>query len=166
MRSMQAVRRKSSTWRVAMTIVGVATVLAMSPAAVQAADAPLSLPTVTVTGTKAADATPVEASYAESVFTHLSKASRYPTSREASLERPSGTATVWVEVQRNGKVVGHGIEQSSGSPILDNMAIELVTRAKYMALPKDGWPDQPKHRFVVSYKFDGPAMTAGKSGKP
>ena len=128
----------------------------------QAADEPQKLPAVTVTGEKNPAATPVEVAYTDSTFTKLGKASRYPSSREASLDRPSGTAKVWVEVQRSGKVVGHGLESPSGSKLLDQAAINLATRAKYAPLPADAWTGEAKHRFVVSYAFDGAAMTAGK----
>ena len=130
---------------------------------VRAADDVQTLPKVTVTGTGNPGETPVETAYAGTIFQRLEKASRYPTGREASEERPSGTAKVWFELQRNGKVAGHGVEQSSGSQLLDRMALTLVTRQKYPALPQDGWPDGAKHRFVVSYKFDGNAAGAASS---
>ncbi len=131
----------------------------------RAADVPQKLPAVTVTGEKSATASPGEVAYADAMFKKLDKASRYPTGREASLDRPSGTAKVWVELQRSGKVVGHGVEQSSGSPLLDQMAVNLVTRAKYASLPQDVWTGETRHRFVASYKFDGAAMTAGAPAK-
>ena len=120
------------------------------------------LPTVTVTSTRNPVETPVEVAYADALHHRLEKQSSYPTSREASLQLPSGTSTVWVDVQRNGRVVGHGLEQSSGSQILDARAVQLAARAKYPPLPTDGWAGQTKHRFVVSYRFDGAAATAGR----
>lgn len=123
-----------------------------------------TLPKVTVTGSRDAAETPVEAAYATTVFKRLEKASRYPSGREASETRPSGTTQVWFELLRNGKVAGHGIEKSSGSQLLDRTAMTLVTREKYPALPQDGWAGGPKHRFLVSYQFDGNA--AGLPSKP
>ncbi len=119
-----------------------------------AADDVQTLPRVTVTGTRGASETPAEAGYADAVFRKLDKTAHYPTGREASQARPSGTATVWFELQRNGKLAGKGVEQSSGSQVLDQMALTLVSRQKYAALPADAWAG-PKHRFVVRYQFDG-----------
>ncbi|MGI9026492.1 MAG: TonB family protein [Burkholderiaceae bacterium] len=131
---------------------------------VQAADDVQMLPKVTVTGIRNPDATPTEVAYTDAVFKRLDRGSRYPTGRQASEERPSGTTTVWFELQRNGKVAGRGIEKTSGSQLLDQMAVELVARQKYAALPPDGFTDGAKHRFVVSYKFEGNA--AGLPSKP
>lgn len=138
--------------------------LLAGPLPAQAADDVQTLPKVTVTGTRNPGATPTEAAYADAVFKRLERGSRYPTGRQASEERPSGTTTVWFELQRNGKVAGRGVEKSSGSPLLDQMAVALVGRQKYPALPADGFTDGTKHRFLVSYKFDGNA--AGLPSKP
>ena len=134
----------------------------MSALPATAADEPQRLPGVTVTGEKNPSASPAEVAYADAAFKKLDKASRYPSGREVSLSRPSGTAKVWVDVQRNGKVVGHGLESPSGSKVLDQTAVNLATRAKYAPLPADAWAGEGKHRFVVSYAFDGTAMTAAK----
>ena len=138
--------------------------LLAGPVPGRAADGAQVLPKVTVTGTRNPDATPTEAAYTDTVFKRLERGSRYPTGREASEERPSGTTTVWFELQRNGRVAGRGVEKTSGSQLLDRMAVELVARQKYPALPQDGFTDGAKHRFVVSYKFQGNA--AGLPSKP
>ena len=134
------------------------------PVPVQAADDAQVLPKVTVTGTRNPGATPTEAAYTDAVFKRLDRGSRYPTGREASEVRPSGTTTVWFELQRNGKVAGRGVEKTSGSQLLDQMAVELVGRQKYPPLPQDGFTDGAKHRFVASYRFEGNA--GGLPSKP
>lgn len=37
------------------------------------------------------------------------------------------------------------------------MAVVLIARQKYPALPQDGFTNGAKHRFVVSYWFEGNA---------
>lgn len=142
-----------------------ATVLAFTTTVVDATAAePVGTgPRVTVTATRNPNETPSETKYADVVYKKLQSASRYPTSREASLTRPSGTTTVWVEVARDGKVKGRGIQQSSGSPLLDQEARSLVGRTRFPAFASGDWGDGATHRFVVSYEFDGVAMTAGKT---
>jgi outer membrane biosynthesis protein TonB len=133
----------------------------VSPA--HAAD-PATLPGVTVTATRNPGETPVEAAYTTTLSQRLEKFARYPTGRDASVACPSGTSTIWFELARSGKVVGHGVESTSGSQILDQRAVELAIRAKYAMLPQDAWAgDAAKHRFVVSYKFDCNAATAPKA---
>ena len=76
----------------------VAACLLAGPAPGRAADDVQVLPTVTVTGTRNPGATPTEAAYTDTVFKRLDRGSRYPTGREASEGRPSGTTTVWFEL--------------------------------------------------------------------
>ena len=122
-------------------------------------------PTVTVNASRNPTATPSESAYIETAYKKLQRASRYPSGREASLSRPSGTATVWVDVARDGRVKGRGVDQSSGSPLLDDMAKSLVGRGRFPSFAAGDWDNGATHRFVVSYQFDGVAMTAGKAGK-
>lgn len=121
-------------------------------------------PGVTVTASRDA-ATPSEAAYVAAAFRKLQAASRYPSGREASLARPSGTTTVWANVARDGRVKARGIEQSSGSPLLDGMARSLIGRSRFPAIASGDFGSGATQRFVVSDRFDGIAMTAGKDSK-
>jgi protein TonB len=125
-------------------IVGVGSAASASPG-------PDTGPTVTVRAARVAD----EAAYVSAVRLQLDRAKRYPTGREASLSRPSGTTAVWVDIARDGHPVGRGVVRSSGSGLLDWTATNLVGRADYPAFPADAWSDGPTHRFLVSYRFVG-----------
>ena len=138
--------------------------LTMSAPAVHAAEPVQVGPGVTVTASRDAT-TPSEAAYVEAAYRKLQAASRYPSGREASLERPSGTATVWANVARDGRVRSRGLEQSSGSPLLDGMARNLVGRTRFPAIAAGDFGGGATQRFVVAYRFDGVAMTAGKASK-
>ncbi len=94
-----------------------------------------------------------EAIYAERVRTALRSAKHYPTGREASLQRPSGTSTVWFIVNRNGDLADAGIANSSGFMLLDNAALSTVRRGTYPAFPNDAWPDKTQQRFSVELNF-------------
>jgi TonB family protein len=115
-------------------------------------------PTVTVTAAR--PLTTNEINYVNTLHTELDRTKRYPTSREASISHPSGTATVWVDVSRDGRVIGRGVQDSSYSQILDQMATTLVGRASYAAFPADGWTNGSTHRFVVAYRFSQDSETA------
>lgn len=118
-----------------------------------AADAPPMGPAVTVTASRPAVDTPLEVAYATQLRRQLDRAKRCPTGREASLAQPSGSASVWVDVWRDGKVVDRGLVRTSGSGLLDSMAGSLVARTRYPAFPDTAWTERPTHRFLVTYDF-------------
>lgn len=95
----------------------------------------------------------IESGYVATVRAQLNANKRYPTGREASLQRPSGKAVVWFVLNRNGALNDAGIEDSSNSIILDNAALSTVRRTPYAAWPEGGWPGQAQHRFTVTLDF-------------
>jgi outer membrane biosynthesis protein TonB len=144
---------------VATTLVCSVLAAAGTGGAAVASPAPQTGPTVTVTALQ----TPGELAYVATVHRQLGRAKRYPTGREASLSRPSGTTTVWVDVARDGHPVGRGISRSSGSGLLDWTATNLVGRTNYPAFPVDAWAGGTQQRFVVSYRFVGQAGAPGNA---
>lgn len=158
-----APRRSTPTARHRVLALGVA-VLAWTTTAAIAAE-PVQLgPTVTITASRDA-LSPSETAYVEAAHQKLQKASRYPSGREASLERPSGTTIVWANVGHDGRVKGRGVEQSSGSPLLDGMARSLIGRARFPAMAAGDFASGATQKFVVAYAFDGVSMTSGRAGK-
>jgi protein TonB len=95
----------------------------------------------------------MESSYVATVRAQLNANKRYPTGREASLQRPSGKAVVWFVLNRNGALHEAGIEDSSNSIILDNAALSTVRRTSYANWPEGSWPGQSQHRFTVTLDF-------------
>jgi protein TonB len=95
----------------------------------------------------------VENNYIASVRATLNANKRYPTGREASLQRPSGKVKVWFVLLRNGSLQDSGIDESSNSIILDNAALSTVRRTNYVAWPDSSWPNQSQHRFSVTLEF-------------
>jgi protein TonB len=94
-----------------------------------------------------------ENAYVLSVRTLLNATKRYPTGREASLQRPTGKAVVWFVLNRNGNLQEAGIEDTSNSILLDNAALSTVRRTSYTAWPEGSWPGQAQHRFTVTLDF-------------
>jgi protein TonB len=95
----------------------------------------------------------VENAYVISVRALLKANKRYPTGREASLQRPSGKAVVWFVLNRNGSLQDAGIDDTSNSILLDNAALSTVRRTSYTPLPEGSWPGQAQHRFTVTLDF-------------
>jgi TonB family protein len=91
--------------------------------------------------------------YTASIRATLNSNKRYPTGREASLQRPAGKVKLWFVLTRNGSLQEAGIDESSNSIILDNAALATVRRTTYMAWPEGSWPGQSQHKFTVTLDF-------------
>lgn len=103
--------------------------------------------------TSAPSSAAIENGYVVNVRALLNANKRYPTGREASLQRPSGKAVVWFVLNRNGTLQEAGIEGSSNSILLDNAALSTVRRTSYTPWPEGSWPGQNQHRFTVTLDF-------------
>ena len=120
------------------------------------APTPTANPAPVVTETpKLQPPTPVnlESNYIAAVRATLNANKRYPTGREASLQRPAGKVKVWFVLMRNGALHEAGIEESSNSIILDNAALATVRRTSYSPWPEGSWSSEAQHKFTVTLDF-------------
>ncbi len=88
----------------------------------------------------------LQSTYISSVHAAIEQQKRYPMSKEARLQQPSGTATVWFVLNRAGELQESGIEESAGG-ILDRAALESVHRATYPPFPATTWPGEEQHQL-------------------
>lgn len=95
----------------------------------------------------------LENNYIVSVRATLNTNKRYPTGREASLQRPSGKVKLWFVLARNGALQDAGIDESSNSIILDNAALSTLRRTTYAPWPEGSWASQSQHKFTVTLDF-------------
>ena len=95
----------------------------------------------------------LENNYIASVRSTLNANKRYPTGREASLQRPAGKVKIAFVLARNGSLIEATVEESSNSIILDNAALATVRRTNYAPWPDGTWPSQSQHKFTVSLDF-------------
>jgi protein TonB len=94
----------------------------------------------------------------ENVIRSLIEASkRYPTGREASLQKPQGVVVACVVLQRNGELQEMKVQKSSTYPILDNAAKRLLANLQYPPMPPDTFPGQASHSFCVNLDYKTPA---------
>lgn len=129
---------------------------AVSPPSATPAPAPTANPAPVVTESpKPQPPTPVnlENNYIAAVRATLNANKRYPTGREASLQRPAGKVKVWFVLMRNGALHEAGIEESSNSIILDNAALATVRRTSYSPWPEGSWSSEAQHKFTVTLDF-------------
>lgn len=94
-----------------------------------------------------------EAGYISKVRAHLNSIKRYPTGREASLQRPQGKVKVWFVLNRDGTLAEQGIEESSNSMLLDEAARKTINRAAFSAFPESSWVGEATHRFSAELEF-------------
>nr|WP_092433868.1 TonB family protein [Collimonas sp. OK607] len=95
----------------------------------------------------------VEAGYVSKVRAHLNSIKRYPTGREASQQRPQGKVKVWFVLNRDGTLVEQGIDESSNSMLLDEVARKTINRATFSAFPESSWTGEATHRFSAELEF-------------
>jgi protein TonB len=135
---------------------------ALPPAPAQALPPPPSLPAPSVVQAQEAPkpspppapvSISLENNYTASIRATLNSNKRYPTGREASLQRPAGKVKLWFVLNRNGSLQEAGIDESSNSIILDNAALATVRRTTYLAWPEGSWPAQSQHKFTVTLDF-------------
>ncbi|MCI4411611.1 MAG: energy transducer TonB [Thiotrichales bacterium] len=107
---------------------------------------PVAVPTATLAQ--------LELSYAAQVRTKLEASKRYPTNREARLTRPQGTVKLWLQLDRQGNLIDAGIEDSSGSNLLDGEALRSLRSTEFPSFPDNVFPNQNTHRFSASLKYE------------
>jgi len=94
-----------------------------------------------------------EERYVAGLRSYLESIKRYPTSREARIEHPTGIATVWFVLDRAGSLVESGIDHTAGSALLDQAALATLRRGEFKAFPAEVWGDAPTHRFTLKLDF-------------
>jgi protein TonB len=94
-----------------------------------------------------------EEGYVSAVRSYLNGIKRYPTGREASVQRPRGKARVWFVLGRDGRLLDAGIDASSDSLLLDRTALATVQRGGFPSFPEAAWSGQSNHRFTVELEF-------------
>lgn len=92
------------------------------------------------------------AAYTGRVRAYLNTVKRYPTGRDASIQRPEGKVRIWFVLRRDGSLVDAGIEDSSNSILLDNAGLTTVKRGAMPAF-EAAFGSEETHRFTVDLEF-------------
>ncbi|MBN3264358.1 energy transducer TonB [Pectobacterium brasiliense] len=96
----------------------------------------------------------LENSYAQALRAQLEQTKRYPTGRQASLERPEGRVEVWLEVDRTGRVIDSGISSKARSMLLNRAAQASLQSIKQVrAFPADAFAGQNTKRFLATFDY-------------
>jgi periplasmic protein TonB len=116
--------------------------------------APASAPAQSQVATPSAQS--LESEYVRQIKAMLNATKRYPTGRQASLERPVGKVRIVFVLSRNGALVSAQVQVSSNINMLDDAALSAVRRATYPAFAGDLWRGQNTHEFSVDIDFVPP----------
>ena len=100
-----------------------------------------------------AAAVSVESTYVGRLRAYLEGIKRYPTSREARLQRPQGKVRLWIEIARDGRFRDAGIDRSSGSMILDGAALSTARQGTYPDFPEAAFAGRASQRFTVALDY-------------
>ena len=120
------------------------------PAAVRSPVAPPAPPAPKV-NTQA-----VENGYLQALRRELEQRKRYPTGRQASLERPEGNVEVWLEVDRSGRVLASGVSQAS-SMLLRRAAISSLQSINQLKpFPEGAFAGQQTQKFTATFNYQAP----------
>ncbi|MFJ5367107.1 energy transducer TonB [Pectobacterium punjabense] len=111
-------------------------------------------PTPATPSTPSVNVAALENSYAQALRAQLEQIKRYPTGRQASLERPEGRVEVWLEVDRTGRVISSGINSKAPSMLLNRAAQASLQSIKQVrAFPADAFAGQSTKRFLATFDY-------------
>ena len=126
-----------------------------SPSAPAAVAPPAAAPTVAAPPTPQVPQTArIQDEFIGRLRALINENKRYPTGRDASLQRPRGVVRVMFVLTRDGTLDDADVLESSNSLILDNAAVSLVRRTSYPAFPADAWAGEARHRFTVDLNYE------------
>lgn len=119
-----------------------------------AADLPKQfVPTPPVFEASKASTTSLERAYVNEIKSLLEKKKAYPTSRQASIERPEGDVEICMSLNRKGELITSDLVSRSGSIILDRSAQRLVSSLSYPAFPVGAFGEDSKRSFCVVLEY-------------
>ncbi|MGD8163505.1 energy transducer TonB [Pantoea sp. FN0307] len=104
-----------------------------------------------------ASAGALESGYLQALRRDLEQRKRYPTGRQASLERPEGSVEVWLEVDRSGRVLASGIAGKARSMLLNRAASSsLQSISQLKPFPEGAFAGQSRKRFTATFNYRAP----------
>lgn len=99
----------------------------------------------------------VENGYLQMLRRELEQRKRYPSGRQASLERPQGNVEVWLEVDRSGRVLASGIASKAPSMLLNRAALSsLQSISQLKPFPEEAFAGQRSKKFTATFNYQAP----------
>ncbi|MBV8403107.1 MAG: TonB family protein [Gammaproteobacteria bacterium] len=101
----------------------------------------------------------LEALYAAQLRADIDRRKHPPDSAQYRLHHPYGEVRVRFAVSRGGEPRGASIEHSSGSALLDQEALQLVSSGHYPPMPAKAFAGETQHVFLVTIEFPPAHLT-------
>jgi TonB family protein len=101
----------------------------------------------------------LEALYAAELRTDIDRRKHPPDSTQYRLRHPYGEVRVRFVVLRSGQPQAASIVRSSGSAILDQEALQLVSSGRYPPMPAKAFVGETQHAFLVTVEFPPAHLT-------
>ena len=99
----------------------------------------------------------VENGYLQALRRELEQRKRYPSGRQASLERPQGNVEVWLEVDRSGRVLASGIASRAPNMLLNRAALSsLQSISQLKPFPEEAFAGQSSKKFTATFNYQAP----------
>jgi len=99
----------------------------------------------------------IENGWVAGLRSDLEAQKRYPTGRQASLERPEGSVEIWLEVDRSGRVLASGISSKARSMLLNRAATNSLQSIRQVKpFPTDAFAGQNSRRFTATLNYRAP----------
>jgi TonB family protein len=99
----------------------------------------------------------LEAQYAAGLRADIDRRTHPPDSAQYRLHRTSGEVRVGFIVMRNGEPKVVHVLRTSGSSILDNTAVAIVSAGHYPPMPAKIFVGEAEHAFAVTIEFRTPS---------
>ncbi len=98
----------------------------------------------------------IENGYLLALRRELEQRKRYPSGRQASLERPQGNVEVWLEVDRSGRVLSSGIANKAASMLLNRAAMSsLQSISSVKPFPSEAFAGQTTKKIYRNVQLSG-----------
>jgi protein TonB len=95
----------------------------------------------------------LEAQYAAGLRANIDQRTRPPDSAAYRLRRPSGEVRVGFVLIRSGELKAVHVLRSSGSPVLDDAAVAIVSTGRYPPMSANLFAGENEHTFSVTIEF-------------
>ncbi|MFC4159139.1 energy transducer TonB family protein [Chitinimonas lacunae] len=106
---------------------------------------------------KVSNSAAIEGAYIAKLRNYLEQVKRYPTGKEASLQRPEGKVEVWLLVARDGRVIDSGIDKPADSMLLNAATRDFLKRVtKVEHIPDDAFAGKDSQRFTAVLTYTPP----------
>ena len=127
----------------------------LAPADAALVAAPVAPPAAT-----AADSKPdLEALYTAELLADIKRRNHPPDSAQYRLQHPHGEVRVRFVLSRNGEPRTVSVVRSSGSALLDEEAVKVVSSGHYPPMPEKAFVGETQHTFLVTIEYSPARLT-------